>query len=329
MKRPVADRWAVITHRRSGKTFAEIERVTGFSHGFVRAWAIAADDGRGADDKGRSGRPPKVTAEVRKKIVKNIKGKERRSTRVVARTTGVSRRTVARVAKSAGLRPYHKRKRPLLTEDHKKRRRNFARKFAKHDWRATMLSDEKIFPLVPAGNSKNDVVWAESVDDVPPRSQVSKSASIMVWGGITYYGKTPLKIIDGTINSASYQKILRGTMLPAAKRLFGERHWCFQQDGARPHTAKATQKWLKQNVPSFITKDEWPANSPDANGIENLWSILDDRVAARRPKTVDELKRTVKREWRALPLALIRKLIDSQPKRLREIKKAGGGHCKY
>lgn len=60
--------------------------------------------------------------------------------------------------------------------------RNFARKFVKHDRRAQMLSYEKIFPPAPAGNSKNDVVWADSVDIVPPQSQVSKS---VVWGGIT------------------------------------------------------------------------------------------------------------------------------------------------
>lgn len=329
MKAPLADRWRVITHRREGRSFAQIQRITGFSGSFVRRWAIAADEGRGAEDRQRRGRPVVVAAGVRKKIKRKIANKERRSTRRVAREVGVGATTVRRVAKSFGLHPYRKRSKPFLTDAHKKRRVKFARNYAKHDWRATMMSDEKIFHLFPRGNSQNDVVWAKSADDVPTRQRVSKSAGFMVWGGITYYGKTRLVKIDGTLNAESYQSVLRRAMLPAAKRLFGDTAWCFQQDGARAHTAKTTQQWLNDHVPSYIPKDDWPANSPDANSIENLWAIMDDRVAARKPSSIDELWAAVQREWKALPLDLVKKLIDSQPTRLREIKKANGGYCKY
>jgi len=37
-----------------------------------------------------------------------------------------------------------------------------------------------------------------------------------------------------------------------------------QEDGAPAHTARLTQTWTAAN-PQFISKDEWPPNSPDLN----------------------------------------------------------------
>ena len=329
MKGQLADRWAVITHHNAGKTPAQIEcLLPRLTWNFIGRWVEAAKQGRGANDKLRAGRPPKVTPAIRKKIKRNIKDKDQMSPRKIAARVGVGRETIRVTAKRLGLHPYHKRKRQLLSADHKRRRLAFARKYAKHDWHATMLTDEKIFNLFPASNSRNDVVWTDSPDSVPPRQRVSKSAGIMVWGGITYYGKTPLIRLDGKVNAAAYQSALK-RMLPAANKLFGERHWCLQQDGASPHTAASTQQWLADNVPSFIPKNDWPANSPDANSIENLWGILTSKVDARRPSSVSDLWRIVKEEWRKIPLSLVQTLIDSQPKRLSTLRTPRGGYTKY
>ena len=184
-KARTADRWSVITHRREGKTKAEIVRITGFTKPFVSRWANAADEGRDAEDKPRLGRPPKVTAAVRRQIKRMVKDKERASIRKVAAAAGLSKETVRMVNKQHGLHPYHKRKRPHLTDDQRRRRLGFARKYSKHDWRATLMTDERIFNLFPPGNTKNDVVWSDSADSVPPRQRVAKSAGFMVWGGIS------------------------------------------------------------------------------------------------------------------------------------------------
>ena len=42
--------------------------------------------------------------------------------------------------------------------------------------------------------------------------------------------------------------------------------YSFQQDGARPHTAKTVQTCLMdQFTEKFIDKDTWPPRSPDLN----------------------------------------------------------------
>ena len=70
---------------------------------------------------------------------------------------------------------------------------------------------------------------------------------------------------------------------PVKRKLFTNKSSVtFVQDSATTHTAKATQQWCKKNLPNFIKKDEWPANSTHLNPIENLWSIIDE-AAYRNP----------------------------------------------
>ncbi|KAI6656095.1 hypothetical protein LOD99_1428 [Oopsacas minuta] len=73
--------------------------------------------------------------------------------------------------------------------------------------------------------------------------------------------------------------ILTRKLLPNMSRAI------FMQDGAPAHTASRTQEWCKNNMPTFWAKGEWPGNSPDLNTIENLWSILQEKLNEMKPST--------------------------------------------
>ena len=78
----------------------------------------------------------------------------------------------------------------------------------------------------------------------------------------------------------------------------------FVHDGAPAHMAEATQKWCKRNLPNFIQTDEWPANTPDLNPIENLWSTIDEAAYKDPiPKTMGGLKSRLRQAWWNIPLA--------------------------
>ena len=90
-------------------------------------------------DRPRTGQPKKMTEGDRKRLVKRVKGKERKSTRKVSKafkTKGrknVGRETIRVVLKKSGLFPHKKRKTPFLTDEQKKKRVSFARKYRRHD----------------------------------------------------------------------------------------------------------------------------------------------------------------------------------------------------
>ena len=76
---------------------------------------------------------------------------------------------------------------------------------------------------------------------------------------------------------------------------------------------------------------QWPANSPDLNPIEHLWSYLKRRLAEypEPPASITELWQRAEKEWEAIPLSVCQKLIESMPGRVAVVLKAKGHYTKY
>ena len=71
------------------------------------------------------------------------------------------------------------------------------------------------------------------------------------------------------MNAAKYREILEDNLILSVRELRLGRRFVLQQDNDPKHTAKATQKWFKDNKVNVL---EWP--SPDLNPIKNLWLDL-------------------------------------------------------
>jgi hypothetical protein len=240
----------------------------------------------------------------------------------------LSNASVWRAARAAGLKPYHRPRKPLLTDDFRKRCLDFVRLYGDTDWRHVLFTDEKTFELFGHPNRQNDVVWDEGPQNVVPSATVKHPAKVHVWAGMSYYGITQPYLFEETLVSSLYITILEAR-LPAVPDLFPNQTWMLQQDGDPKHTSKMTVAWFDQNVPSYIPKEHWPPNSGDLNLMENLWSITHDRVYAREPRTLAALKRVIKEEWSAIEPDLLHRLVDSMPRRFAAVVAAQGGPTKY
>ncbi|KAK3554864.1 hypothetical protein QTP86_000902 [Hemibagrus guttatus] len=138
-------------------------------------------------------------------------------------------------------------------------------------WENTLWTDEIKIELF--GMSVSHYIWR-------------KSNTAFQKKNIIPTGPGRLAVINGTMNSAVYQKILKENVRPSVCDLKLKRTWVLQQDNDPKHTSKSTSEWLKKNKMKTL---EWPSQSSDINPIEMLWHDLKKVVHARKPSNVAEL----------------------------------------
>jgi len=122
-------------------------------------------------------------------------------------------------------------------------------------------------------------------------------------------------------------RILEQQALPSGRDLFGQNYWIFQHDNDPKHTAKRVKAFIQDSGINLLPY--WPAQSPDLNPIENLLSILDHNVRDRRPQSKAELFQVLQDGWNALDRDLLRRLVDSMPRRIQAVLDNDGWPTKY
>lgn len=151
-------------------------------------------------------------------------------------------------------------------------------------------------------------------------------AKINVWGCFSRTNVGKLHQIDGIMAKDIYNIILQDQMLPSKMHLFPDNNCIFQQDNDPKHTANINKLFVEQNnIPTF----NWPSQSPDLNPIENLWAILDSTCRNRDCKNAAELFETLQNAWNSLPVDILRRLVDSMPRRCADVIKSKGWPTKY
>ena len=125
---------------------------------------------------------------------------------------------------------------------------------------------------------------------------------VMVWAAVTETGRSPLLFVPSGVK-LNFQRyiadILEGCLLPWAKKHFQGVPWSLQQDSAPSHAAEITCSWTQRKIPSFISKEVWPARSPNPLDIF-IWSILEKKVCSSLHSTVEDLNAKLVKEWAAI-----------------------------
>ncbi|GFX29457.1 transposable element Tcb2 transposase [Trichonephila clavipes] len=164
------------------------------------------------------------------------------------------------------------------------------------DWQKVVFSDESRFVL---GTDDNRV---------------------RVWRRPDYDSRSTLIVMRGTLTGQRYvDDILHPHVGPFLNGLPGA---IFQQDNARPHTARVAQDFLRhfQSLP-------WPTRSPDLSPLEHVWDQLKRKMPSCH--SVHDLELAVQDLWAHLPQDNIRCLINSMPDRVVAIIAAGDGPTRY
>lgn len=231
----------------------------------------------------------------------------------------------------ANLRARRPRKVPLLNSKQVKKRLAFAREhkmWLSSKWRNILWTDEAKVSLI------NSYILQQRVRRPPctaflPRYTTKTikhgGVSVMVWGSFSWYGVGPIYWIKEIMDLNVYIDILQNTMLPFAEEDMPLK-WVLMQDNDPKHTSRTTQQWLQENKIDVMV---WPPQSPDLNPIENLWADVKKVVATAKPKNKDQLWEAIQSAWKAIPITRCKRLVESLPRRCREVLKNKGYATKY
>ncbi|CAM4785876.1 unnamed protein product [Rotaria magnacalcarata] len=250
--------------------------------------------------QGPSGCPRLVRSkDLIQKVKHRLSSKKLISALSLAKKLNASRSTIRRIIKDdLGYKAYVKRVAPKLTKKHKIKRKYFelwARKnIRKSMTKQILFSDEKRIDLDGIYNRQNERIYAATRDEADEK-------------GIT----RSVIIENGTIGSDRYiADILPVALKDDTQMLANE--FTFQQDGAKPHTAKDTQLWCKKHFFDFWSKDRWPPNSPHLNPLDycvrnELCHHMNWNHAVDKQTLINEIKQCVKK----IPVKVVRRSVAS------------------
>lgn len=251
----------------------------------------------------------------------------------------VSPDTVRRALKEANFKAFKMQNKPRLTELHRKRRRQWAeahKDWTVEDWRRVVWSDEtKINRICSDGKQ---YAWLQTCN-----SHLSQryhetvkfgGGCIMIWGCMSWLGASGMAKVYGRMNKEQYVAILEKELLPSiaafdiAPDMPSSDQVIFQQDNDPKHTSKHAREWFcTQGIKTL----PWPANSPDMNPIEHLWSQIKKSLGSypEYAKSMQELYERFECEWAKVTPEACQRLIASMPTRIKAVLKARGGHTTY
>ena len=272
----VAQKGIILVLRHLDYKITTISEITGRPWSTIKNFLIRAKTKGSLHNQPRSGRPPKLSKQDWRAIIRCVKS-NRTWTREQVRQQccpHVCIRTLDQYLHNNGLRKWIAKKRPKLTPERAAKRLAWA--LERKDWSAeqfqgTIWSDE--CSIEKSSDSRQTWVFRTPEEkwekDCIAAVKKGNGVTIMVWG--CFWGKQKGTFVPFIIKSGKapiYLRLLELLVLPVIQHINntigGAR---FQQDNSPVHKAKIIAEFFDLHK---VTVDDHPPYSPDLNPIDHV-----------------------------------------------------------
>lgn len=198
-----------------------------------------------------------------------------------------------------------------------------------------IMGDEAHFHLNGFVNKQNMRFWGTTNPRII-HQRCLHPVKVTVWCGVhTERVLGPYFFEDDaesalTVNGERYREMLVNFVRPEVENM-PEVWW--QQDGATAHTARQTIELLRQifgrRIISRNSEIKWPSRSPDLTAPDFfLWGYLKDRVYHNNPRTIQQLKASIREEIKNINQETLRQVMIHVLERARRCEEQNGGYLK-
>jgi hypothetical protein len=139
----------------------------------------------------------------------------------------------------------------------------------------------------------------------------------MVWGAIGPNYKSPLIWFKEHVTCETYvQKLTEYQIFESLDLLYGHGQYVFQQDGARPHTALVSLRYLSGKTLMLPFETPWPPCSPDLSPIEQIWAYMKRFINLHNVTDAQGLFNEVNRIWNGITMEDVNRYVNTLKPRI-------------
>ena len=271
------DRNQALGMLRAGISTREVTRLFNFHQSTVVRLRQRFQTTNNVSDRPRPGQP-RVTIDQQDHHIRlqHLRNRFKTAASAARETPGrhnprISSATVRRRLRENGLRARRPFRGSLLTSRHHQQCLAWARthlQWTRQRWQEVLFSDESHSCILNADGRIR--VWKRQNErlDACCINEVDRwgGANVMIWAAVSFRYKSPLHFCDQSLTGQrNRDEILAPYVVPMFQAHQDLR--IFQQDNARPHTARVSMNFLQaQNVNCM----HWPSLSPDMAPIEHV-----------------------------------------------------------